>query len=91
LQKVKKSKMDRQAVKDLMYGGIAELMRNRQYFYYSSVSSHYSHWTEEGHKALAEYMNVISHKMLETEEAELDKRAKDIVLNTLKGEVNQSE
>ena len=83
--------MDKQAVKDLMYGGIAELMRNRHYFYYSSVSTHYSHWTEEGHKALAEYMTVISHKMLETEAAELDERAKNMVLNTLRGDVKQSE
>jgi len=77
--------MDRQAVKELMYGGVAELMRNRHYFYHSSVGAQYSHWTEEGQKALAEYMTLIGCKMLEAEHEELDKRAKDLVINGLKG------
>jgi hypothetical protein len=83
--------MDKQAIKDLMYGGVTELMRNRQYFYRSSVDAQYSHWTEDGQAALAEYMNIISYKMQETEEVELDTRAKEMVLTTLKGEVKQSE
>ena len=78
--------MDRKALKEFMYGGIAELMRNRSYFYHSSVGLSYSHWTEEGQAALAEYMTMIGYKMLEVEEKELDKRAKDIVLKNLKGE-----
>jgi len=78
--------MDRQAIKDLMYGGVAELMRNRNYFYHSSVGAHYSHWTEEGHRALAEYMTVVGYKMLEAEEKDLDKRAKELVIKGLKGE-----
>lgn len=78
--------MDRQAVKELMYGGIMELMRNRHYFYHSTVGAEYSHWTEEGQKALTEYMHLIGYKMLQAEEAELDKRAKDMVLKNLKGE-----
>ena len=79
--------MDKQAVKELMYGGVAELMRNRHYFYHSTVGAHYSNWTEEGEKALAEYMTIIGYKMLEAEEAELNQRAKDMVLKTLKGDV----
>jgi hypothetical protein len=78
--------MDKQAVKELMYGGVAELMRNRHYFYHSSVGAHYSNWTAEGEKALAEYMTIIGYKMLEAEESDLDKRAKDLVINGLKGQ-----
>jgi hypothetical protein len=33
-----------------------------------------------------EYMKLMSYKMLEAEEAELDQRAKQMVLKTLKGE-----
>jgi hypothetical protein len=84
---VKKYKMDRRAVKELMYGGIAELMRNSHYFYRSTVGAQYCHWTEEGQKALAEYMTIIGYKMIEAEEADLDRRSKDIVLRTLKGDV----
>jgi len=62
-------------------------MRNRHYFYHSAVGTHYCHWTEEGTKALADYMTIMGCKMLEAEEAELDQRAKDMVIKTLKGDV----
>ena len=78
--------MERGAIKEFMYGGVAELMRNRKYFYHSTVGSSYSHWTEDGQKALAEYMLIVGYKMLEAEEAELNQRAKALVLKGLKGE-----
>jgi hypothetical protein len=77
--------MDKNALKDFMYGGIAELMRNRHYFYHSTIGAEYSHWTEEGQKALADYMHVMGYKMLQAEEKELDKRAKELVIKGLKG------
>jgi hypothetical protein len=83
---VKKSNMDKGALKDFIYGGITELMRNRHYYYYSPVGATYCRWTEEGEKAVAEYMHLVGCKMLEVEEAELNQRAKDIVLKNLTGE-----
>jgi hypothetical protein len=83
---VKKSKMDRGAIKDLIYGGLSEIMNNRQYFYKSSIGQGYSHFTEEGEKALVEYMNLVSWKMIEAENNELNARSKEIVMKTLKGE-----
>ena len=78
--------MDKSAVKDLIFGGINELMRNRQYYYHSSVGQSYSYWTEDGQKALCEYMNVMGWKLKEAEEAELNRRSKDLVLKGLKGD-----
>jgi hypothetical protein len=78
--------MDKSAIKELMYGGVQELMRNRKYHYHSSVGVNYSHWTDEGEKALADYMNLIGWKMLEAEEAEIRKKAKEMVISGLKGE-----
>lgn len=78
--------MDRKALKDFMYGGISELMKDRQYYYYSAVGPDYSHWTEEGQVALLELMQLISYKMLQTENDELNQRSKAIVMQTLKGE-----
>jgi hypothetical protein len=78
--------MDKGAIKELMYGGVQELMRNRKYYYHSTVGVNYSHWTEEGVKALADYMNLIGWKMLEAEEADLRQRAKEMVISGLKGE-----
>lgn len=78
--------MDKQAVKDLVFGGLHELMKDRKYYYHSSVGQSYSYWTEEGKEALHEYMNIMGWKLKEAEEAELNRRAKDLVVKGLKGE-----
>ena len=78
--------MDRGAIKDFIYGGVMEIMNNRQYYYKSSVGQGYSYFTEEGEKALIEYMNLVSWKMIEAENNELNARSKEIVMKTLKGE-----
>lgn len=78
--------MDKQAVKDLTYGGISELMRNPNYYYFSSVGSTYSHWTELGKQALHEYMELMAFKFHEAEQESLNKRAKQLVISGLKGE-----
>ena len=51
--------MDKSAVKDLIFGGLHELMKNRKYYYYSTVGQNYSHWTDEGKEALAEYLQIM--------------------------------
>jgi regulator of sigma D len=76
--------MDRTAIKDFVYGGMMELMRNRQYYYHSGVNSTYNHWTDEGKAALADYMTLIAGKMWEAEQVELNARAKELVLQELK-------
>jgi hypothetical protein len=78
--------MNKQAIKDVVYGGLLELMNNRTYFYKSPVGSDYSHWTDEGQKALTEFMGFMAGKMVKAEEAELDRRAKEMVIKGLKGE-----
>lgn len=78
--------MEKDAIKDMMFGGLTELMKNRKYYYHSSVGSSYCHFTDDGIKALAEYMNIMGAKLYEAEEAELTKRAKDLVIKGLKGE-----
>ena len=78
--------MDKQAVKDLVFGGLTEIMRNRNYYYHSSVGQNYSHFTDDGKDAIIEYMQVMGWKMKEAEEADLKKRAKEMTMNALKGE-----
>jgi hypothetical protein len=84
LQKVKKSNMQRSAIKDVIYGGVMEIMRNRQYYYHSSVGSAYSHFTEEGREVLMEFLNTMGGKMMEAEHEELNERAKQQVIAELK-------
>ena len=76
--------MQRPAIKDVVYGGMMEIMRNRQYYYHSGVGSHYSHFTDEGREVMIEFLNVMSGKMMEAEHEELDARAKQQVINELK-------
>lgn len=77
--------MEKGAIKDLTYGGLMELINNRHYYYHSSVGESYSHLTEEGKVAVGEFMNMIAWKMKKAEEADLDRRAKEMVLKELKG------
>lgn len=76
--------MEKSAIKDLVYGGISELMHNRRYYYRSSVGKDYSHWTNDGKEALNDFMSEITQYIWDAEEAALDKRAKDIMLAELK-------
>jgi hypothetical protein len=81
---VKKSKMQKGAIKDLCYGGLEELLNNNRYYYHSSVGAGYSHLTEEGKEAVVEFMNMIAWKIKEANDLDLDQRAKKQVLDQLK-------
>lgn len=78
--------MDDQALKEFIYGGTRELMKNRKYYYHSSVGANYCHWTEDGVKALSDFMNLVGYQMMLNEQKDLDKRAKELVVKGLKGE-----
>lgn len=76
--------MEKQAIKDLMYGGVCEMMQNRRYYYRSSVGKDYSNWTDEGKLAMQQFMRDMTQYIVEAEDVALDKRAKDLVLKELK-------
>lgn len=71
------------AVKDVIYGGICELMENRKFFYRSGAGLEFSHWTDEGEKALTEFMLLMTTPILRTQHESLEQRAKDIVMKEL--------
>ena len=77
--------MEKQAIKQLMYGGIKELMSDRKYYYNSGMGKNYSHFTDEGKVAVHEFVTEIAAYITEAEDKELDSRAKDMVLKELKG------
>ena len=76
--------MQKGAIKDLVYGGLEEILHNRNYYYNSSVGGAYSHLTEEGKIALTEFMGLMAYKIIEAENADLNDRAKKQVLDQLK-------
>lgn len=78
--------MDKDAVKNLIFGGVCELIRDRRYYYHSSVGTNYCHFTDMGEVALKEFMTQMAEVIHRAEEAELDRRAKEMVIKGLKGE-----
>lgn len=83
---MKKSNIDKDSVKDLLYGGINELIKNRKYFYNSSINSEYSQFTDEGKEAVLNYLKLMALMMTRAEDADTAQRAKELVINGLKGE-----
>jgi len=77
--------VEKAAIKELLYGGISELMKNRRYYYQSSVGKTYNSWTDDGQIAVHEFVSEITHFIIEADKKELDARAKEMVLETLKG------
>jgi hypothetical protein len=76
--------MEKSAIKDFTYGGLEEIINNNRYYYYSSVGVGYSKLTDEGAAAVVEFMGLVAHKIREAENQDLDRRAKQQVLETLK-------
>jgi len=76
--------MEKGAIKDLIYGGLEEILNNSRYYYHSTVGAGYSHLTEEGKIAVTEYMDLMAWKVKEANEADLDRRAKKQVIDQLK-------
>jgi predicted GIY-YIG superfamily endonuclease len=86
LQLARKFNMEKDVIKDLMYGGITELMNNKDFYYRSGVGADYSYWTEKGTLVMIEFVKSMTKQMHNTEDKLLDKRAKELVLKGLKGE-----
>lgn len=80
--------MEKQAIKELMYGGIKEIMNNGKYYYRSSVGKEYSNFTNAGKEVVNEFVQDLAGYITAAENAELDQRAKDMVLKELKGNQN---
>jgi hypothetical protein len=86
LQQVRRFNMEKYVLKDLLYGGLTELMNNKDLYYRSSVGANYSNWTEKGNAVMLEYVTSMTKQMHTAEDILLDKRAKELVINGLKGE-----
>ena len=70
--------------KDVVYGSLLELAKNRQVWYHSSVGSNYSHFTEDGKAAIIHVMENMFRGLQEIEEQEIQEEAKRQTLAALK-------
>jgi len=76
--------MERKALKELMYGGIEEMLQNNRYYYHSSIGANYSHFTDEGKKNLTEFLDMIAFEMKKCRDEEDEQRSRDLVMKELK-------
>jgi hypothetical protein len=83
---VKKSNLDKQIIKDMMYGCLKELGENKQLFYYSNFGKQYSHFTKLGKESVLEIMEEFVHTIQESEEQIYQDRKKQDTFDALKGD-----
>jgi hypothetical protein len=76
--------MHKNAVKDIVFGGLQELSRNTRFYYYTSSGAGYCRWTDEGKEAVLDFMKEMTPLMRAAEEQDLDNRAKEMILKELK-------
>jgi hypothetical protein len=77
--------MLRRDVERMIVGSIKEIIRDRQYFYHSTVGPEYCHLTEEGNRAIIDLVNLLGSRLLKAELEEDIERSKKLVLDELKG------
>jgi hypothetical protein len=77
--------MEKSAIKDLVYGGMEELINNSRYYYHSNVGRDYSRLTDQGKEAVVEFMDLMAWQIKKANELDLERRAKEQVLSALKG------
>ena len=70
--------------KDLVYGGLLELSRNRLVWHESTVSPEYSHLTEDGEKAIIHIVENMFRGLQIIHQAEIKEEAKRQTLDALR-------
>lgn len=82
---MKKSELDKQAIKDMMYGSLKELGRNQNFYYHSGFGHKYSHIRDEGRDLALSVLQDFVEKILELEERIYDERKKHDTVEALRG------
>ena len=83
--KTRINRMQTKDVEKMIVGSIKEILRDRQYYYHSSIGAEYCHLTEAGERAIVDIINVLGSRMMLAIEREDIERSKQLVLDELKG------
>ena len=70
--------------KDMVYGALSELVKNRMVWHESTVSPEYSHLTEDGKKAIVHVVEEMFRGLQIIHEQEVKEEAKRQTLESLK-------
>jgi hypothetical protein len=84
LQMAKNFDIKRSMNKDLVYGGLLELAKNKLVWHESSVSPEYSHLTEDGKKAIIHVVENMFRGLQIIHADEIKEEAKKQMLDALR-------
>jgi hypothetical protein len=85
LKMAKNFNIRRSMNKDLVYGGLLELSKNKLVWHESTVSPEYSHLTEDGKDAIIHIVENMFRGLQTIHNQEVKEEAKKQTLDTLKG------
>ena len=71
-------------VEKMMVGSIKEILKDRNYFYYSNIGPEYCHLTDQGKDAVLEIINLLGSRLAVAIEKEDIERSKKLMLDELK-------
>lgn len=75
--------MNKDVVKDFVYGGLVEFFKNpRNFRHYGQID--FSSITKDGEESLLELLSVVGGMIIKSEKLELDRRAKELTMSALK-------
>jgi hypothetical protein len=81
---MKKFNLKRSMNKDIVYGSLLELAKNKEVWYHSTIDPRYSHFTDHGKEAIMKVLEDMFRGLKEIEEAEIKEVAKRQTLDALK-------
>lgn len=71
--------------KDVVYGSLLELSKNRLVWYESSIDPAYSHLTDDGKEAIIDIIENMFRELQKIEQQVITETAKQQTLDALKG------
>jgi len=80
----KKYELDKEVVKDLIYGCIKELGQNKNLYYQSNFGPQYGHLSDRGEKVCLVIFQDLVEKVLSAEEKEYQERRKRETFDAIK-------
>jgi acid stress-induced BolA-like protein IbaG/YrbA len=80
----RKYNIKRSMHKDMIYGALMELVKNRNVWHESTVSVEYSHLTDEGKDAIVHVVEEMFRGMQTIQQQEIKEEAKRQTLESLK-------
>ncbi len=83
---MKKSELNKQILKDMIYGCLKELGQNSKVYYHSEIGMKYSHLQEDAKENCLKILEDFVAKVREAEEALYQDRKKKDFLNEFKDE-----